>query len=70
MIISIICRSGSEEDFSELNQLLEDINVYMRDFAVVQVDKKCDARRKEEYRKRGEEMRQAAMMSMVYSMVC
>ena len=64
-MISIICRSGSEEDFSELNQLLEDINIYMRDLAVVQVDKKCDARRKEEDRKRGEEMRQAAMMSMV-----
>ena len=63
-MISIICRSGSEEDISELNQLLEDINVYMRDLAVVQVDKKCDARRKED-RKRGEEMRQAAMMSMV-----
>ena len=63
-MISIICRSGSEEDFSELNQLLEDINVYMRDLAVVQVDKKCDARRKED-RKRGEEMRQAAMMSLV-----
>ena len=54
-----------EEDYTELNQLLEDISVYTRDFSLAQWEKKSEAKaKKEEDRKKGEEMRRAAMMSM------
>ena len=39
-------RSGTEEEFSELNQLLEDISVYMWDFASGQERQKCEAKQK------------------------
>ena len=39
-------RSGTEEEFSELNQLLEDISVYMWDFASGQEQQKCEAKQK------------------------
>ena len=62
-------RSGTEEEFTELNQLLEDISVYMRDFASGQEQQKCEAKQKgEDDRRKGEEMRRAAMMSMFHYM--
>ena len=66
-MLQLMCvyRSGTEEDYTELNQLLEDISVYTRDFSLAQGEKKSEAKaKKEEDRKKGEEMRRAAMMSM------
>ena len=57
-------RSGTEEEFTELQQLLEDISSYMQDFALAQEGKKCEMKKKEEDRRKGEEMRRAAMISM------
>lgn len=63
--IDNLLRSGTEEEFTELNQLLEDICVYMRDFASEQEQQKCEVKKKgEDDRRIGEQMRRAAMMSM------
>ena len=48
-----------------MNQLLEDISVFTRDFTLEQVKKKCETKKKDDDRRKGEEMRQAAMMSML-----
>ena len=42
--VSLIIDPGTEEDYSELSQLLEDISSYQRDFAAV---------REEEGKRRG-----------------
>ena len=41
-MLQLMCiyRSGTEEDYTELNQLLEDISVYTRDFSLAQGAKK------------------------------
>ena len=41
-MLQLMCiyRSATEEDYTELNQLLEDISVYTRDFSLAQVEKK------------------------------
>ena len=59
-------RSGTEEEFTELQQLLDDISsyMYMQDFALAQEEKKCEMMKKEEDRRKGEEMHRAAMISM------
>lgn len=61
-----MCRSGTEEDFGELQQLLEDISTYMKDFETLkaaQVAQKVAAQKKVENDKQlGEEMRKAAML--------
>ena len=62
--IYYLYRSGTEEDFTELSQLLEDISVYVWDFAFAQEEKKCETKKKEDDRRKREEMRRAAMMSM------
>lgn len=49
-----------------MNQLLEDVSIYMQDFAATQEQQKKEAKQKvEEDRKKGEEMRRLAMMSML-----
>lgn len=61
-----MCRSGTEEDFGELQQLLEDISTYMKDFEALkaaQAAQKVVAQKKvEDDKQRGEEMRKAAML--------
>lgn len=53
-------RSGSEEEYSELEQLCEDIITYRRDLAETK-EKEAKKRRDENDRKKAEEMRQAAV---------
>ena len=56
------CRSGTEEDYTELTQLLEDIHSYQRD-----MQKKVDEEKAAKYQKEvleksmAEEMRKSAM---------
>lgn len=53
----------AQRKFSELNQLRT--SVYMWDFASGQEQQKCEAKQKgEDDRRKGEEMRRAATMSM------
>lgn len=55
-------RSGTEEEYAQLSQLLEDISVYQRDFAVLkEEEKKKESLRKDCDRRKGEQMRQAAV---------
>ena len=60
-----VFRSGTEEEYGELEQLLEDISSYMEDFAVQKAEtkeKRDQKKRKEEEDKRKRlEMRRAAM---------
>lgn len=53
-------RSGSEEEYSELEQLCEDIITYRRDLAETK-EKEAKKRKDENDRKKAEEMRQAAV---------
>lgn len=55
-------RSGIEEEFTELQQLCEDIITYRRD-VVEERNREKEAKKKkeEEDRKKGEEMRKAAV---------
>ena len=55
-------RSGTEEDYTELSELLEDISVYQRDFAILkEEEKKKESEKKDDDKRKGEQMRQAAM---------
>ena len=60
----MLSRSGTEEEYDELHQLLEDISSYREDF----LEKKEEARaanlKRAKDKKRGEEMREAAMRSL------
>ena len=59
-------RSGSEEEYSELEQLCEDIITYRRDLAETKEEEKEAKKRKDENdRKKAEEMRQAAVERLV-----
>ena len=61
----ILPRSGSEEDYTTLHQLLEDISCYLSDFTAANDAKKEAARKKEkEDKRKGEDMRKAAMDGM------
>ena len=55
----------AEEEFSELQQLLEDIHAYRRDIRELK-SKDMEIKKKKEIdeKKKGEEMRQAAMEGM------
>ena len=56
------CRSGTEEEYLELEQLLEDIGTYVRDVAELKTNQqKAASLKKSEDKKKGEEMRKAAM---------
>jgi len=63
-------RSGTEEEFTELNQLLEDNYLRTSLFTCeTLLQQKCEAKQKgEDDRRKGEEMRRAAMMSMFHYM--
>ena len=60
----LLSMSGTEEEYDELHQLLEDISSYREDF----LEKKEEARaanlKRAKDKKRGEEMRDAAMRSL------
>jgi len=59
------CRSGTEEEYSELHQLLEDISSYLRDFNTIRAaqaaERAAQLKKAEEDKRKGEEMRRAAM---------
>ena len=57
--------SGTEEEYTELHRLLEDILTYRRDAADIREKEKERRRSKEEQDKKvGEEMRKAAIQGM------
>lgn len=59
---SFVFRSGSEEDYTELQQLLEDIQQYLQDFAIAKAEEmKTATQKRNEDKRKGEEMRKAAM---------
>lgn len=61
----VISRSGTEEDYSELTQLLQDIAEYQRDVLEAQIKEKKQKKRKEaEEKRQAEDMRTSAMMTM------
>jgi hypothetical protein len=56
------CRSGTEEEYAELEQLLEDIATYVRDMAEPKANQqKVASLKKSEDKRKGEETRKAAM---------
>ena len=58
-------RSGTEEEYTELQQLLEDISAYNTDFqAHREEEQKLAVLKKTDDKKRSEEMRKAAMEGM------
>ena len=62
VVIYVVRRSGTEEEFTALQQLLEDIAQYMHDMAALKESQKAAKKRKaEEEKRKGEVMRQAAM---------
>ena len=55
-------RSGTEEEFTEIQQLCEDILVYRRDMIEMRkMEKESRTKREQEDKRKGEEMRQAAV---------
>lgn len=54
-------RSDTEEEFTELNQLCEDILAVRRDTAELKMKEKQDNKKKEEDRKKGEDMKKTAV---------
>ena len=60
-----LIRSGTEEEYTELQQLLEDIVSYQRDHEMKKAeDKKTVRNKKLDEKKKGNEMRKAAMKGM------
>lgn len=67
--VSVMCmwpfRSGTEEEYTELAELLEDIRSYQRDFEEKAAEEKKSAdEKKRQERRKGEEMRRLAMEGM------
>ena len=57
-----LLRSGTEEEYTELHQLLEDILIYQRDFAAIKAEEqKSTVQKRNADKRKGEEMRKAAM---------
>jgi hypothetical protein len=57
-----LCRSGTEEDYSELSQLLEDISTYRRDcIEAKQIEKERKLKKEEADRKQAEHIRNSAL---------
>ena len=55
-------RSGTEEEFTEIQQLCEDILVYRRDMIEMRkMEKESRTKREQEDKRKGEEMQQAAV---------
>ena len=64
-------RSGTEEEFTELNQLLEDIYIFRRDTEELEKKEKENKKLKDKAdREKGEQMREAAMMGMASELFC
>lgn len=68
-------RSGTEEEYSELQQLLHDIHAYRRDRLELENKQKREKQEKEKTEKeKGEQMRAAALVGMasefVFSLKC
>lgn len=61
MLFSFILRSGTEEDYPELSQLLEDISSYVADSTIAQIDEQGKRKKEEQDKIKGMEMRKAAM---------
>ena len=58
-------RSGTEKEYTELQQLLEDIASYQRDYDMKKAEeKKTVSDKKLDEKKKGEEMRKAAIEGM------
>ena len=58
-------RSGSEEEYTELHQLLEDIYTFRKDMEEFNKREKENKKEREKIdRKKGEQMREAAMKGM------
>lgn len=65
MTYLLLFRSGSEEDFNELQQLLEDIYTFKRDEEELRQRKKEDKKQKEkEDHQKAIDMRSAALSGM------
>lgn len=64
----IICRRGTEEEYSELMQLLEDISSYMGDLATLQ-KKVRDSKNKDDKQK-AKEIKAVMEKLLVASMLC
>jgi hypothetical protein len=57
-----LCRSGTEDDYGELSQLLEDILTYRRDcIEAKQVEKEIKMKKEEADKKQAEHIRNSAM---------
>ena len=65
LFLYFVCRSGTEEEYTELHQLLEDISIYMKDFSAIRAPqatvKEAQLKKAEENKRNGLEMRRAAM---------
>lgn len=63
------CRSGTEEEYDELHQLLEDIFEFQKDLdekKAQEMEEKRDKKGKAlEDKQKGEEMREAALKGMI-----
>ena len=65
LLLLLNIRSGTEEEYMELTQLLQDISDYQRDVQSA-IQRKCEAKKQKEIADKtaGEEMRQSAMETM------
>ena len=64
-VLLLIARSGTEEEFTELSSLLEDIITYRRDMAtIIKNDKELKKKKDQEDKIKGEKMRQAALSGL------
>ena len=68
MVHAANCSSGTEEEYSELQQLLEDISTYLKDFQALRAlqaeEKAAQIRKALADKRKGEAMRRAAMKGM------
>ena len=61
----MVGRSGTEEEYDELSQLLEDINTFRKDAEETQKKEKENKKQKEkEDKRKAAEMRDAALLSL------
>ena len=61
----MVGRSGTEEEYDELSQLLEDINTFRKDAEETQKKEKENKKQKEkEDKRKATEMRDAALLSL------
>ena len=65
---SVVCRSGTEKEYTELSQLLEDICTYMRDLIDIRSKEREEKKKKDSDESvQAEHMRKAAMEGLVKS---